>query len=183
MKILFDLFLSFVQIGLFSVGGGLASIPLIQEQVVNIHAWMSIAELTDLVTIAQMTPGPIAINSATFVGTRIYGVIGAIIATLGCIIPSCILVLLLGKLYFKYKNLSIIHGVLSGLRPAIIALIASAGMDIFLTMAFPNSITDVNFVGIGIFIGAIIVLTKTKIDPIVVMLSSGVIGALLYIII
>ena len=85
----FQLFLSFLQIGLFSFGGGYAAMPLIQEQIVNIHGWLDMDQFTDLITISQMTPGPIAINSATFVGIRIGGIPGALVATLGCILPSC----------------------------------------------------------------------------------------------
>lgn len=90
----FQLFLSFLQIGLFSFGGGYAAMPLIQEQIVNIHGWLDMDQFTDLITISQMTPGPIAINSATFVGIRIGGIPGALVATLGCILPSCIIVTL-----------------------------------------------------------------------------------------
>ena len=128
--ILLKLFWSFFQIGMFSIGGGMAAIPLIQNQVVNLHQWLTLREFTDLITIAEMTPGPIAINSATFVGIRIAGIPGAIIATLGCILPSCVIVSVLAWIYFKYKELTVIQGVLSGLRPAIVALIASAGMSI-----------------------------------------------------
>ena len=100
-----QLFFSFLQIGLFSFGGGYAAMPLIQEQIVNIHGWLDMEQFTDLITISQMTPGPIAINSATFVGIRIGGIPGALVATLGCILPSCIIVTLLAKLYLKYQKL------------------------------------------------------------------------------
>ena len=83
-----QLFLSFLNIGLFSFGGGYAAMPLIQAQVVDVHHWLTMTEFTDLITISQMTPGPIAINSATFVGTRIAGIPGAVAATIGCILPS-----------------------------------------------------------------------------------------------
>ncbi|MEI3521698.1 MAG: chromate transporter [Anaerosacchariphilus sp.] len=90
--ILLELFFSFLQIGAFSFGGGYAAMPLIQAQVVTKYHWLSMAEFTDLITISQMTPGPIAINSATFVGIKISGVPGALVATMGCILPSCIIV-------------------------------------------------------------------------------------------
>ena len=121
-----QLFLSFLQIGAFSFGGGYAAMPLIQNQVVQLHSWLSQSEFTDLITISQMTPGPIAINSATFVGTRIAGIPGALAATAGCVLPSCILVTLLAKIYLKYRNLSLLQGVLKSLRPAVIAMIAAA---------------------------------------------------------
>ena len=100
-----QLFWSFIQIGMFSFGGGYAAMPLIQGQVVNTHEWLTMTEFTDLITISQMTPGPIAVNSATFVGMKIAGIPGAVVATLGCILPSCIIVTILAKLYLKYRNL------------------------------------------------------------------------------
>ena len=90
-----QLLLSFLQIGLFSFGGGYAALPLIQDQIVSLHGWLSMEEFTDLITISQMTPGPIAINAATFVGQKIAGVPGAIVATLGCVLPSCVIVTLI----------------------------------------------------------------------------------------
>ncbi|MFR1171383.1 MAG: chromate transporter, partial [Coprobacillus cateniformis] len=96
-----QLFLSFLQIGAFSFGGGYAAMPLIQNQVVDLHHWLSLSEFTDLVTISQMTPGPIAVNSATFVGIKIAGIPGAIVATLGCILPACIIVTIIAWLYLK----------------------------------------------------------------------------------
>ena len=93
--ILLKLFWSFFQIGMFSIGGGMAAMPLIQNQVVDLHQWLSLTEFTDLITIAEMTPGPIAINAATFVGIKVAGFSGAIIATIGCIFPSCVIVSIL----------------------------------------------------------------------------------------
>ena len=98
-----QLFFSFLQVGLFSIGGGYAAIPFIRDQVVAGHPWLTMSEFTDLVTIAEMTPGPIAVNSATFVGLRIAGPAGALIATFGCILPSLILVSLLAFVYYRYK--------------------------------------------------------------------------------
>ena len=86
--ILFQLFLSFLQIGLFSFGGGYAALPLIQSQVIELHHWINMTEFTDLITISQMTPGPIAVNSATFIGLKMAGIPGAIVATLGVVLPS-----------------------------------------------------------------------------------------------
>ena len=111
--ILLQLFWSFLQIGLFSFGGGYADMPLIQAQIVTQHGWLGMAEFTDLVTISQMTPGPIAINAATFVGLRVAGVSGALAATVGCMLPSCVLVTLLARLYLRYRKLSLLQGVLT----------------------------------------------------------------------
>ena len=104
-----QLFLSFLQIGMFSFGGGYAAMPLIQGQVVTLHGWLTMSEFTDLITISQMTPGPIAVNSATFVGMKIAGIPGAVVATAGCILPSCILVTILARLYLKYRNLDLLQ--------------------------------------------------------------------------
>ena len=128
-----QLFISFLQIGMFSFGGGYAAMPLIQGQVVTLHHWLSMEEFTDLITISQMTPGPIAVNSATFVGIKIAGIPGAAVATLGCILPSCVIVTLLAKLYLKYRNMGMLQGILGSLRPAVVAMIASAGISILIT--------------------------------------------------
>ena len=102
--------------------------PLIQAQIVDLHGWLSMTEFTDLITISQMTPGPIAVNSATFVGTKIAGIPGALVSTAGCVLPSCILVTLLARLYLRYRNLTVLQDILGSLRPAVVAMIASSGV-------------------------------------------------------
>ena len=113
------LFVSFLQVGMFSLGGGYAAMPLIQEQVVTIHHWLDISEFTDLVTISQMTPGPISINAATFVGIKVAGIPGAVVATGGCILPSCVVVIIIAKVYLKYRKMGMLQGILNALRPAV----------------------------------------------------------------
>lgn len=125
-----ELFWSFFQIGLFSIGGGYAAMPLIQHQVVELHPWLTLEQFSDIITISQMTPGPIAINSATFVGLQLGGLPGALVATAGCVLPSCIIVLTLAYVYYRYRGLSMVQGVLAGLRPAVVAMIASAGVTL-----------------------------------------------------
>ena len=134
--LLLKLFFAFMQVGLFSVGGGYAAIPLIQEQIVNIHKLMTMEEFTDLITVAEMTPGPISINSATFVGMRIAGIPGVLICTVGCIIPSFCICLTLAHFYYKYRTVSGVQVVLGSLRPAVVALIASAGASILMLGLF-----------------------------------------------
>ena len=189
--ILLELFLSFLQIGAFSFGGGYAAMPLIQAQVVTKYHWLSMAEFTDLITISQMTPGPIAINSATFVGTRIAGMPGALAATAGCVLPSCILVTLLAKIYLKYRNLSLLQGVLKSLRPAVIAMIAAAGASILVNAFWGESIAsltasqllpNISIRAVGIFTGSLILLARFKMNPIHVMLLSGVAEVVLQVI-
>ena len=170
-----QLFFSFLQIGALSFGGGYAAMPLIQGQIVTKHQWLSMTEFTDLVTIAEMTPGPIAVNSATFVGTKIGGVPGALIATAGCILPACILVTLIAKLYLKYKNLSVLQSVLGSLRPAVVAMIASAGILILLNAFWGGtfSLASTNYVMVALFAIAFLLLRKTKLSPIAIMVLSG----------
>ena len=182
MSIYIQLFLSFVQIGALSFGGGYAAMPLIQQQVVTLHGWLSPGEFSDLITISQMTPGPIAINSATFVGTRIAGFWGAVAATVGCVLPSCLLVSLLAWAYLRYRNLSLIQHVLASLRPAVIAMIASAGVSILVTAiwsqtaltSLSQALDSANLRAFIIFAGAMVLLIRFKKNPIQVMLLSGV---------
>ncbi|WP_313344774.1 chromate transporter [Sedimentibacter sp.] len=186
--ILLEIFISFFQIGLFSIGGGYAALPLIEHQVLEVHKWLTMEEFADLLTISQMTPGPIALNASTFVGTKVAGLPGAIVATIGCVTPSCIIVLILSYFYFKYKNLSTIQGVLKGLRPAVVSLIASAGLSILLLAVFKTeggtlmnmNLSDLNFLSIILIIIGVVVLRKYKLDPIMVMLATGVIGIVAY---
>ena len=179
MEIYLQLFLSFLQVGLFSIGGGYAAMPLIQSEVVYGHGWLTMSEFTDLITIAEMTPGPIAVNSATFVGIRIAGVPGAIIATFGCILPSCFIVSLLAFIYYKYKNVSTLQSVLASLRPAVVALIAAAGFSILKNVAFNGGAiqTDnLNWIGLVLFAAAFFVLRKFKWNQVLVMSLCGVGG-------
>lgn len=107
--------------------------PLIQEQIVTKHGWLNMVEFTDLISISQMTPGPIAVNSATFVGNKIAGITGALVATAGCIFPSCIIVMSIAYIYLKNQNNQVVQEVLQSLHPAVIAMIASAGVTILIT--------------------------------------------------
>lgn len=179
-----QLFWSFLQIGLFSFGGGYAALPLIQQQVVGVHGWLTMSELTDLVTISQMTPGPIAINAATFVGTQVGGLPGAVVATLGCVFPSCVIVSILAVLYYRYRSLTAIQGTLYGLRPAVVALIASAGLSILLTAlwgegGFVPAMPDLT--AAVLFLCGFFVLRRwRRVDPILVMLGCGALGAAAY---
>lgn len=171
-----QLFLSFLQIGALSFGGGYASMPLIEAQIVTSHGWLTMTEFSDLVTIAEMTPGPIAVNAATFVGTKVAGVLGALVATAGCILPACVLVMLIARLYLKYRNLTVLQSVLGSLRPAVVAMIASAGLTILMN-AFWGSRTVVlantNYVMVAIFVLSFVLLRKTKLSPIAVMVLAG----------
>ena len=183
-----QLFLSFLQIGLFSFGGGYAAMPLIQEQIVDTHGWLSMSEFTDLITISQMTPGPIAINSATFVGIKIAGLAGAAVATAGCILPSCVIVTLLAKIYLKYRNVKTFQSVLDSLRPAVVAMIAAAGVSILTSAFWKNAdkiiLAETDWSMALIFLICLVLLIKVKWNPILVMLLAGLmkLGRFLFVI-
>lgn len=182
-KTLLEIFLTFLRIGAFTFGGGYAMIPLIQKETVEKHGWISDKDILEIVAIAESTPGPIAVNSATFVGTRIAGLPGALVATFGCILPSCFIVSLLAYIYYKYKELGALQSVLSSLRPAVVALIASAGLSILGLVAFSGAapaLSAVNWVGVALFAGALFVLRKFKWNPILVMSLCGVLGLVLF---
>lgn len=183
--LLLKLFLAFIQVGLFSVGGGYAAIPLIQEQIVNIHGLMTLEEFSDLITVAEMTPGPISINSATFVGMRIAGIPGVLICTIGCIIPSFCICFILAHFYYKYRSVSGVQVVLGAMRPAVVALIASAGASILMLGLFQAEIHeivlgDIRVVELGIFTAALFLLRKFKANAITIILGSGVVGTVIY---
>lgn len=171
--IFLELFLTFLKVGLFSVGGGYAAMPLIQSLVVDGKKWMTVSEFADLVAISEMTPGPIAVNGATFVGVRVAGIPGALAATLGCIFPSMILVSVLAYFYGKYKKLSSVKTILGGMRPAVVALIASAGLTILIGAVFGTEGFSLNTADIAaavLFAAAFFVIRRLKLSPIAVML-------------
>lgn len=176
--IYFQLFLSFLKIGALSFGGGYAAMPMIQQQVVVVHHWLSVSEFGDLVTISQMTPGPIAVNAATFVGTRIAGWPGAISATIGCVLPSCVIVTIIAYIYVRFRHMEGLQAVLNTLRPAVIALIATSGITIFTQAVFQGNMVawnHMNWLQAGIFLLCMYLLIIKKKDPIVVMIFAGLI--------
>lgn len=180
-----ELFWSFFQIGLFSIGGGYAAMPLIQNQVVDIHPWLTMTGFADIMAIAEMTPGPIAVNAATFVGIQVAGLPGALIATIGCIFPSCVIVMTLVYVYYRFRGLSVMQGILAGLRPAVIAMIASAGISL-LCMAlygqrtFPADLGSMDLIALAVFLVGFFILRKWKPSPIKVMAGAAMAGVVLY---
>lgn len=177
--IYWQLFLSFLQIGALSFGGGYAAMPLIEAQIIRTHGWLTTAEFADLVTIAEMTPGPIAVNAATFVGTKIGGIPGALAATAGCVLPACVLVTLIARLYLKYRNLFVLQSILGTLRPAVVAMIASAGVTILRNVFWGGGtivLTQTNLAMAGIFALCFVLLRRTRWSPIAVMVLAGVLN-------
>lgn len=185
MNILIQLFISFAKVGLFCIGGGYASMPLIQAEVVEAHQWITMNEFVDIFTISQMTPGPIGINAATFVGAKVGGIAGSIAATAGFVFPSVIIMLFLAYLYNKYGDMGAIRGILNGLRPAVVALIGSAGVGILL-LAFwdkgelPVDIGKTNLVGVVIFLLSLAAIHSKKLGTIKTLFASGILGIVLY---
>lgn len=183
-----QLFWAFFQVGLFSFGGGYAAVPLIQSRIVEANGWMEMEQFADLITIAEMTPGPIAVNCATFVGQQMAGLPGAVVCTLGCVAPSLLIVLLLSWLYMRFRNLRTVQGTLAGLRPAVVALIASAGLSLLVLAVFRSPlseivVSDFRVVEAVIFVVCLVLLRKYKLNPVVVIFGSGIVGPIVYLII
>lgn len=177
------LFIEFAKISLVCVGGGYASMPLIQASVVDSYHWLTLPEFIDIFTISQMTPGPIGINAATFAGMKVAGLGGAISATMGFVTPSLFLCIILSKIMFKYGSLGSIHGILNGLRPAVMALIAAACISFVLLAVwnveeFPTDWTAFDLKGVIILILALAA-ARMKIGVIKILLVSGILGLLL----
>lgn len=182
-----ELFWAFVQIGLFSIGGGYAAMPLIQQQVVDVHPWLTMTQFADVMAIAEMTPGPVAINSATFVGIQVGGLPGALVATAGCVLPACVIVLTLAWVYYRFRGLTLVQGILAALRPAVVAMIASAGLSLLILAVYgqrtlPADLTAIDWVAAAIFLTALVVLRKWKVNPLYIMGGSAAAGVLLYLV-
>ncbi|MEW9097011.1 MAG: chromate transporter [Clostridiaceae bacterium] len=173
MKLLFELFLSFLKIGAFSFGGGYAMLPLIEREIVNNKGWITFTEFTDIIGISQMTPGPIAINSATFVGYKIGGIWGSIFATLGVVSFSFLLISIATHYIIKFKESKVMKASLMGMRPALIGLIIAA----FLSLA-KESYKDFKSIIISLIV-AVMLLSK-KIHPILVIVAAGILGIIFY---
>ena len=182
-----QLFLSMFQIGLFSVGGGYVAIPLIQHQVVELHGWLSATEFTDIITIAEMTPGPIAINSATYVGYTVgcqagtgcwCGILGSVIATFAVCLPSLTVMLLLTRFFLKLKGNRYIEGAMTGMKPVVIGMIAAAA----LLLIFPKTDEGASFIDgwSWLLFGICFAGSVRKLNPILLILFSAVAGIAIY---
>ena len=170
---LIQLFLTFAKIGLFAFGGGSATLPLIEREIVIGLQWLSHSEFLELIAISELTPGPIAINAATFVGYKLGGVWGSTIATIGVCLPSVILILIVAHFLQRFEANIWADKIVRGLRPAVIALIAAAAYSIA-----GKGITDVW--GIIIAVASFLVLRTHKINPILVLILAGISGIIVY---
>lgn len=187
--ILVQLLLSFINVGSFSIGGGYAILPLIERQVVHTHGWLSATEFADIVTLSQLTPGPVALNCASFVGARLAGIAGSITATVGCILPACIVMSILAVLYSKLHNHPLWAGALSGLRSATVGMIAAAGLSLFVKVITADGVILIEALGVKIdplavvlFGLALLLLRKKKLGTLTVMLLCGAAGGVGYIV-
>lgn len=178
-----QLFYTFFKIGLFGFGGGYAMLSMIQGEVVTRYGWLTSQEFTDIVAISQMTPGPIGINSATYVGFTATGSVwGSIIATLAVVLPSFILMLAISKFFLKYQKHPVVEAVFSGLRPAVVGLLASAALVLMNAENFSSPKEDMYsfIVSCIIFLVAFVGTRKYKVNPIVMIIVCGIAGFILY---
>ena len=180
--VLIKLFLAFLKIGAFTFGGGYAMIAMIQAEAER-QGWLTQEELVDFVALSESTPGPLAINMATFIGIRTGGVLGAVCATLGVVLPSFVIILIVAKFYEKFRKSRAVDGVMYGLRPAVIGLIGAAFLSVGMTIFFPNGLQTTVFSGAGFWLSLAIfvigaVLAFKKLHPIAIIGISAVIGIL-----
>ena len=171
---LIKLFFEFVYVGLLSFGGGYATIPLIENRIISVHHWISIREFVDMITISQMTPGPLTVNVSTFVGYTFAGPLGSIVATLGSAIPGVLMTLFMIHQYDKHHNSKLWHTILKSLRISAAALIAIATVHIgrlVFVESISNSLLQILFT-LALFLIAI----KKNIDPLIILLISAIFG-------
>ena len=181
--IFLQLFYTFFIIGMFTIGGGYAMLSLIQDQVVTVHSWITESEFTDIVAVSQMTPGPIGINSATYVGYTVLQnsgagelacTLGSFTATLAVVLPSFLIVLWLCRIYTKFSGSYMFHGVMKGLRPAVAGLIGAAAIILITPENFPD------WKSWALFAAAFVAGMWTKINPIHIIIAGGVAGFFIY---
>jgi len=180
------LFTAFFKVGLFTIGGGYASLPLIYNAAVEANGWLTDVQYTDLLTIAEITPGPIALNAATFVGTQAGGLFGAVASTLGVVLPSLIISLIIAWVYFKYRSLKGIQGALFGLRPAVVGMIASAALYILLPVLIESASPPfglggkINIAALVMFAMGFVIMKTLKPKPVYMMFGFGGAGIVYY---
>lgn len=183
MSLYLELFYTFFKIGLFGFGGGYAMISMIQGEVVTRYGWLTSQEFTDVIAISQMTPGPIGINAATYVGFATTDSIwGAVVATFAVVLPSFILMLAISKFFMKYQKHPVVESIFSGLRPAVVGLLASAALVLMNSDNFGSVITDpyTFIISVIIFIATFVGTMKYKINPIYMIIVCGLAGLVLY---
>ena len=191
MMLFLELFYTFFKIGLFSFGGGYGMLSVIQGEVVSRHGWLSAAEFTDIVAVSQMTPGPIGINSATYVGyTAVLNsgspewlaVIGSLVASLAVMLPSLVLMLVVSRFFMKHSKNRNVEAVFAALRPTVVGLIASAALLLMTKENFGSPVeTPLQFgVSVTLFVAAFVAMKFFKVSPILILLLAGAFGGVFY---
>ncbi len=170
---LLQLFLSFAKIGAFSFGGGYAMIPLISREIVEARAWLSMPEFIDVIALSQATPGPVGINSATYVGYKVGGFWGSVSATTGVVVPSFLIMMGLGYLFFRYRDVGFVKDIFRGIRPAVVALILAAAISVM-----SSSLTGV--VPVVVAVAVVVAILGLNIDPVLLLLACGILGYFMY---
>ncbi|MCF0115391.1 MAG: chromate transporter [Erysipelotrichaceae bacterium] len=181
MSIWLSLIIEFFKTGLFAVGGGLATVPFLQQMGVK-YGWFDSNMLSTMIAVSESTPGPIGINMATYVGYLTGGVLGGIVTTLSLVAPSIIVICIIAKMLDKFKSSKIVQEIFFGIRPAVVGFIAAAVSSIFIStlLSLENSgIQMVNWINVVIYAIMYGLYKKFKLNPILVIVSCGVIGVLL----
>lgn len=176
--ILLQLFVSYLKIGFFGFGGGYAMLSLIHSEVVVRNAWLTNGQFSDIVAISQMTPGPIAINSATYIGYEVAGVWGSVVATVAVCIPALTLMMLITRFYIRLRNNRYMAGAIAGMRPVVIGMIAAAA----LLLIFPHSDEGRSFIDAWswVIFSVTLLCSALKVNPIVLIVLSAVAGIVIY---
>ena len=174
------LFFTFFRIGLFTFGGGYAMLPLIKEAVFA-NDWIEKDAFVNFIAVSESTPGPFAINISTYIGSQLGGIFGAFCATLGVVMPSFIVILIVAKCYEKFKNSNTVKGCMTGLKPAVVGLIGAAIIDIVVTVLIPNGFSFSIFKTADLYVSLAIfalgtVLAFKKVHPIIIICISAVLG-------
>ena len=170
---LIKLFISFLKIGAFSFGGGYAMLPLIKKEIIEVHGWLTVTEFIDILAVVEMTPGPIAINSATFLGYEVGGVLGSIVATVAVVLPSFVIILIIAHFLSKFSDSPYVDWAFKGIRPVILGLVASAAITVAV-----GAITNIKSIIIGVVVFYLI--TFKKLHPIWGILMAGAAGAIFF---
>ena len=173
-----QLFISYLKIGFFGFGGGYAMLSLIQNEIVEQRGWITVSQFADIVAISQMTPGPIAINSATYIGYTVAGFWGSVVATVAVCLPALTVMLALTKFFLKLKDNRYVHGVITGMRPVVVGMIAAAA----LLLIFPEQRADSSFIDhwSWILFAATLYASYKKVNPILLIALSAVAGIVIY---
>lgn len=188
MMLYIELFFTFFKIGLFTIGGGYAMIPLLQSEVTS-KGWATIDEIVNFIAISESTPGPFAVNMSTFVGVKIAGVLGSIVTTIGVVLPSFIIIIIIAKYFYSFKENFYVQSSLSGLRPAVIGLLCSSVFTIFVHNFILSSeqllhiskfFEAVDIRGVIILIISYFIYNKFKLHPIKLVLVCSLLGIIAY---